>query len=66
MIRVLLKHTGTKDTKGCQRDAEKIFRIAISVKAASSPSLSIVSRKEIELEENMNKKIQKGNKASWD
>ncbi len=58
MIRILLKRVGTKDIKSCQREMAKISRIAISTKSTSIPSLSIVSRKEFEVEEkkdNVNK-----------
>ena len=55
MVRVLLKRAGTKNIKGCQKDAEKIFKTAISVKSASIPNLKIISRREIEVEEMNNK-----------
>lgn len=54
MVRVLLKRVGTKDIKSCQKEVAKISRIAISAKSTSIPNLSIVSRKEFEVEERMN------------
>ena len=54
MVRILLKRVGMRDIKSCQKEVAKISRIAISAKSTSIPNLSIVSRKEFEVEERMN------------
>lgn len=54
MVKILLKRVGKKDIKSCQKEVEKISRIAISAKSMSIPNLRIVSRKEFEVEEKMN------------
>ncbi len=48
MVRILLKHIGTKSINCYLKEVNRISKITITAKSSSAPKISIYSLKEIE------------------